>query len=114
MKLAPVLKSALWGGTRLSSFWGKGEKGKSVAESWELSVREQERNWIVNGALAGIIVGFAVDALWYMFMGWSNIYEIIPGFFAGMIAAVVVSLLSAKPNAEVLALFEKSRKPTED
>ena len=67
-----------------------------------------------NGALAGIIVGFAVDALWYMFMGWSNIYEIIPGFFAGMIAAVVVSLLSAKPSVEVLELFEKSRKPAEE
>ena len=67
-----------------------------------------------NGALAGIVAGFAVDALWYIFMGWTAIYEIIPGFFAGMIAAVVVSLLSAKPNAEVLALFEKSRKPTED
>lgn len=67
-----------------------------------------------NGALAGIIAGFAVDALWYVFMGWTNIYEIIPGFFAGLIAAVVVSLLSAKPSGEVLAIFEKSRKPTED
>ena len=62
MKLAPVLKSALWGGTRLSSFWGKGEKGKSVAESWELSVREQERNWIVNGALAGMTLNDALES----------------------------------------------------
>ena len=67
-----------------------------------------------NGALAGIVAGFAVDALWYSFMGWTAIYEIIPGFFAGMIDAVVVSLLSAKPSAEVLDLFEKSRKPSED
>ena len=67
-----------------------------------------------NGALAGIIVGFAVDALWYAFMGWTAIYEIIPGFFAGMVATVVVSLLSEKPSAEVLAVYEKSRLKTVD
>ena len=62
-----------------------------------------------NGALAGIVAGFAVDALWYSFMGWTAIYEIIPGFFAGMIAVVVVSLLDKKPEENVLTLFEKSR-----
>ncbi len=67
-----------------------------------------------NGALAGIIVGFVVDALWYAFMGWTAIYEIIPGFFAGMVATVVVSLLSEKPSAEVLAVYEKSRLKTVD
>lgn len=67
-----------------------------------------------NGALAGIIVGFAVDALWYAFMEWTAIYEIIPGFFAGMVATVVVSLLSEKPSAEVLAVYEKSRLKTVD
>ena len=67
-----------------------------------------------NGALAGIVAGFAVDALWYAFMGWTAIYEIIPGFFAGMLATVVVSLLTAKPEAEVLAVFDKSRLATEE
>ena len=67
-----------------------------------------------NGALAGIIVGIAVDALWYAFMGWTAVYEIIPGFFAGMVATVVVSLLSEKPSAEVLAVYEKSRLKTVD
>lgn len=62
MKLAPALKSALWGGTRLSSFWGKGEKGKSVAESWELSVREQERNLIMNGTFAGMTLNDALES----------------------------------------------------
>ena len=65
------------------------------------------------GALAGIVVGFAVDALWYAFMGWTLIYEIIPGFVAGLIAALVVSLLTAKPGAEVVALYEKSRQQQE-
>ena len=65
------------------------------------------------GALAGIVVGFAVDALWYAFMGWTLIYEIIPGFVAGLIATVVISLLTAKPGEEVLALYEKSRQTQE-
>ena len=65
------------------------------------------------GALAGIVVGFAVDAVWYAFMGWTMVYEIIPGFIAGLIAALVVSLLTAKPGADVIALYEKSRQPQE-
>ena len=63
-----------------------------------------------NGALAGIIAGFVVDALWYMFMGKTLIYEIIPGFMAGLLAAWLVSLLDKRPAEEITALFEKSRK----
>jgi len=62
-----------------------------------------------NGALAGIIAGFVVDALWYMFMGKTLIYEIIPGFMAGLLAAWLVSLLDKRPAEEITALFEKSR-----
>ncbi|MBR2364651.1 MAG: sodium/proline symporter [Lentisphaeria bacterium] len=62
-----------------------------------------------KGAVAGIIVGFLVDALWYAFLAKTGIYEIIPGFIAGMIAAAIVSLLDKAPSAEVVALFEKTR-----
>ena len=54
MKLIPTLKTALWGGTRLADSWGKAPRGESVAESWELTVRQQEKNVIDNGALAGM------------------------------------------------------------
>ena len=60
MKLSPVLKSALWGGTRLPTRWGKGERSTSVAESWELSVREKERNVILNGELSGQTINEAL------------------------------------------------------
>ena len=53
MKLSPALKSALWGGTRLSDHWHKGIPGEAVAESWELTVRAQEQNVILNGCFAG-------------------------------------------------------------
>jgi sodium/proline symporter len=61
------------------------------------------------GALFGIIVGFVVDVLWYIFVfNMTNIYEIVPGFIAGFVAAVVVSLLDKKPEGKVIENFEKS------
>jgi len=64
-----------------------------------------------SGAVAGIIVGFIVDAIWYMYLSSSTgIYEIIPGFICGLVAAVVVSLLSKAPSKEVCDLFEEAKK----
>ena len=63
------------------------------------------------GAFAGIITGFAADALWYAFCSGTKIYEIIPGFAAGLIAAVIVSLLTPAPAKEVTDLFEEARHP---
>lgn len=66
------------------------------------------------GAVAGIVAGFAADALWYGFLRNTLIYEIVPGFAAGFAAAVIVSLLTKKPPHEVIELFEASRLPPED
>jgi sodium/proline symporter len=60
-------------------------------------------------------VGFVVDALWYAFLsGPTGLYEIIPGFIASLIAAVVVSLIDKAPSKEVVDLFEEGIKPTVD
>ena len=61
------------------------------------------------GAMAGIIAGFAVDALWYAFMSWTAIYEIIPGFIAGIIATGLVSLLTPAPSKAVTDDFDAAR-----
>ncbi len=58
------------------------------------------------GALSGIIVGAAVDILWLAFLSGTGVYEIVPGFVCGMLAAVLVSLCTKAPDAEVEALFE--------
>ena len=58
------------------------------------------------GALTGIIAGAAVDILWLAFMSGTGLYEIIPGFLAGLVAAVAVSLVTKKPSKEVEELFE--------
>lgn len=63
-----------------------------------------------KGAVAGIVVGFGVDALWYAFLSASTgLYEIIPGFLASLLAAVIVSLLDKAPAKEVTDIFEAAR-----
>ena len=58
------------------------------------------------GALSGIVAGAAVDIAWLAFLSGTGLYEIIPGFAAGLIVAVVVSLVTKKPSREVEELFE--------
>ena len=60
-----------------------------------------------KGAVAGVAFGAIVDVLWLVFLTSSTgVYELLPGFFAGLIAAVVVSLIDKKPNAEVVKIYE--------
>lgn len=40
LKMVPVLKDYIWGGTRLVSRWGKAAGPEKVAESWELSTHK--------------------------------------------------------------------------
>ena len=66
------------------------------------------KRFTFSGAVAGILVGAAVDILWLAFFAGTGIYEIIPGAFAGLLAAVIASLCSKAPDADVEALFEKA------
>lgn len=70
------------------------------------------KRFTYSGAIAGMVTGFAVDAVWYAFLSESTgVYEIIPGFICGMAAAVIVSLISKAPKKEVCDLFEEAKKP---
>lgn len=62
-----------------------------------------------KGAVAGIITGAAVDILWYAFLTSTGIYELLPGFVLGLIAAVVVTLCTNEPSKEVYELFDKAQ-----
>ena len=66
------------------------------------------KRFTFSGAVAGIVTGAAVDALWLGFLSATGVYEIIPGAIAGLIVAVVVSKCSKAPSAEVEALFDKA------
>ena len=64
-----------------------------------------------QGALAGMIVGSVTVFVWkYLIapMGgaWA-IYELLPAFIAAGIAIVVVSLLTAAPEKEIVKVFEE-------
>ena len=72
-----------------------------------------------KGATAGIVVGFVVDILWMILFNMeyygmksvaynTELYEIIPGFIAGLVTTITVSMLTEQPSADVLALFDKA------
>ncbi len=63
-----------------------------------------------KGAIAGVVVGAVVDVIWMLLLSETGIYELLPGFIAGGLSCIVVSLIDKKPSAEVLALFEKASK----
>ena len=72
------------------------------------------RRLTYSGAIAGVCVGFVVDAVWYAFLSSSTgLYEIIPGFLCGLLAAVIVSLCSKAPSKEVTDLFDRAFEPTD-
>jgi sodium/proline symporter len=66
------------------------------------------RRLTFSGAAAGIVVGAAVDILWLAFLGSTGLYEIIPGFFCGLITSVLVSMASPEPGKDVEALFDRA------
>lgn len=65
------------------------------------------RRFNFAGAVAGILTGAAVDILWLAFLKDFGLYEIIPGFLASLIVAVVVSLSTRAPSGEVTAVFDQ-------
>ena len=65
------------------------------------------RRFNFAGAVAGILTGAAVDILWLACLKSIGIYEIIPGFLASLIVAVVVSLATKAPSDDVTAIFDK-------
>lgn len=66
------------------------------------------------GACAGVIVGAVVDVIWMNFLGSTGIYELAPGFIAGAIAAIIVTLVTPAPSREVEKIFERATDPSID
>ncbi|MGL4986701.1 MAG: sodium/proline symporter PutP [Treponemataceae bacterium] len=60
-----------------------------------------------NGAIAGMLSGGFIAVLWFNLSGGIfDVYEILPGFLAGLIVAVIVSALDPKKDASVFAEFD--------
>ncbi|MGN0072324.1 MAG: sodium/proline symporter [Coriobacteriales bacterium] len=68
------------------------------------------RRFNFAGALTGIVVGGVVDVLWLVFLTSSTgVYELLPGFVVGLVAAVIATLVTPAPSAEVNELFDKAK-----
>ena len=65
------------------------------------------RRFNYKGAIAGVVTGAIVDILWLMCLSASTgVYEIIPGFICGGLAAVIVTLATPEPSKEVTDIFD--------
>ena len=66
-----------------------------------------------KGALAGVVGGALADVVWLAggLSASTGVYELVPGFIVGLVAAVVVTLIDKKPSAEALAVFEAATSP---
>lgn len=100
----------------VSAAWGA--FGASFGPIILLSLYNRRVNY--KGATAGIIAGFVVDILWMILFNMeyydmtsvvynTQLYEIIPGFIAGLVTMLSVSYLTEAPSGEVLSLFDKVR-----
>jgi len=66
------------------------------------------KRFTFEGAVAGILTGAIVDIGWLIFLSSTGIYEIIPGFVISGVVAIIVSLCTKAPSAEVEELFDKA------
>ncbi len=66
------------------------------------------RNMTNKGAIAGLIAGGVTVVTWHNLSGGIfNIYEILPGFLACLIFAILVSVLDKNKNQEMLNEFDE-------
>ena len=92
LRLQSVLKTAIWGGTRLIDEWGKTFDG-ALAESWELTVREKEMSKIINGEAAGMSL-----SEYFELVGYDCVYD---GFKKGERFPLLVKLIDAAKDLSV-------------
>jgi len=99
----------------VSAAWGA--FGAAFGPVLLLSLYHRRVNY--KGATAGIVVGFVVDILWMILFNMEyygmksvayniELYEIIPGFIAGLVTMLLVSKFTEAPSEDVLALFDKA------
>ncbi|MGW8566151.1 sodium/proline symporter PutP [Isoptericola sp. NPDC055881] len=62
------------------------------------------------GALSGMVAGAVVAFVWGRTSLADSLYEIVPGFAIGLLVAVVVSLVTPRPDGAVLEEFDAARR----
>ena len=73
------------------------------------------RRFTYKGAIAGVLGGAIVDVLWLNFLSASTgIYELFPGFIAGLICSFIVTLIDKAPSKEITDLFDRAMSETDE
>ena len=69
-----------------------------------------------QGAVAGVISGFVIDLGWLLtgMTASTGIFEIVPGFFGSLVAAIIVAKLTSAPNEKAVAIFEQGTSTNAD
>ena len=61
----------------------------------------------MTGAVVSFVWGkFELDTKWGLF-GDQHLYEMVPGFLLGLLAAIVVSLVTPAPSKEVTDTYDE-------
>ena len=66
------------------------------------------RRFNYAGACAGVIVGAIVDIFWLMCMSGTGVYEIVPGFILGGLAAIIVTKMTPEPDKKVTDIYDRA------
>ena len=66
------------------------------------------RKFNFAGAVTGILVGAIVDICWIIFLKQTGVYEILPGFAAGALAAFVAAKLAGAPSEAVMKQYDEA------
>ncbi len=61
IKVQPIFKEIIWGGNRLKTDYNKVSDLNNIAESWELTVRDDGMNTIVGGEFDGLTMQEYID-----------------------------------------------------
>lgn len=69
LKLRPVVKEIIWGGSKLKTDYNKKADFDKLAESWEVTVRPDGMSVIENGEYAGMSLGEYIDKATYAVIG---------------------------------------------
>lgn len=70
VRLSPVFKDYLWGGTKLRDLYGKSCDFDTIAESWELSAHPDGNCLIASGKHKGMAFGAYLDLVGKEALGW--------------------------------------------
>ena len=93
VKLAPIYKDYLWGGTKLREQFNKQCEYDIVAESWELSAHPDGQSIVASGKYSGLLFGEYLKKIGKESLGWK--YQSFRAF------PLLIKLIDAKKDLSI-------------